>query len=207
MDDRTLAATRRSLHGAAELLLAGPEHRATGRIDLRVVPGGFATAAAPALRVEWAYLVTGSGRVPLAGRTYADVATEAGIDAGEPVDVYSGGPGVRLDDVVELDQDAVVTVMTALGEGERALRAFARDADPVLWPEHFDVAITADEVNYGVSAGDGYSVVPYAYVGPFTQRQGDFWNAPFGAARPVAELGGADGIARFFLEGQDLARS
>jgi len=39
--------TRRSLHGVAELLLAGPQHRATGRIDLSVVDGGFATAAEP----------------------------------------------------------------------------------------------------------------------------------------------------------------
>ena len=32
----------------------------------------------------------------------------------------------------------------------------------------------------GVSAGDDYYPRPYAY-GPWTQRTGPFWNAPFGA--------------------------
>ena len=40
-----LAATRRSLHGVAELVLAGPQYRATGKLRLGVVPGGFATVA------------------------------------------------------------------------------------------------------------------------------------------------------------------
>ncbi|MEV6627137.1 hypothetical protein AB0M83_30830 [Amycolatopsis sp. NPDC051106] len=68
--------TRRSLHGVAELLLAGPQHRATGRIELEVVAGGFATVASPALRVEGDALRTDSARLPLAGRTYAEVAAE-----------------------------------------------------------------------------------------------------------------------------------
>ena len=38
----------------------------------------------------------------------------------------------------------------------------------LLRPEHFDVAATEDEVNYGVSAGDGLHDTPYAYVGPWT---------------------------------------
>ncbi|HEX3646813.1 MAG TPA: hypothetical protein VHV49_00215 [Pseudonocardiaceae bacterium] len=202
MDDETLAATRRYLHGAAELLLAGPQHRATGRIDLQVVPGGFATAATPALRITGADLITAAGRVPLPGRSYADVATSAGIDAGPPVDVYTGGPGIGVDDVIRLDPEAVATLLSALAVGDRALRAFAAEHEPILWPEHFDVAVTVDEVNYGVSPGDGYSAVPYAYVGPFQARQGSFWNAPFGAARPVAELGDADAVVGFFQEGR-----
>lgn len=204
MDEQVLATTRRSLHGVAELLLAGPQHRATGRIDLRVVDGGFATAATPALRVEGTDLVITAGRVPLAGRSYADVAASAGIDAGAPVDVYSGGPGVGPDEVITLDPAAVATLLSALATGDRALRALGSE-EPVLWPEHFDVAIAADDVNYGVSPGDDYSVAPYAYVGPFERREGPFWNAPFGAARPVAELGAADGVVRFFREGQAQA--
>ena len=51
----------------------------------------------------------------------------------------------------------------------------------MLWPEHFDVAVTEDEVNYGVSPGDDFHPLPYAYVGPWTSRIGVFWNAPFGA--------------------------
>ncbi|WP_410621052.1 hypothetical protein [Amycolatopsis sp. cmx-8-4] len=195
-----LATTRRSLHGVAELLLAGPQHRAAGRIELRVVDGGFATVVAPALRLEGDELVTNSVRVPLAGRTYLDVAASAGFTAGEPEGVYSGGPGVRLDETITLDASALTRVLQGFADGDRALREFAPDATPVLWPEHFDVAITVDEVNYGVSPGDDYLGEPYAYVGPFEPRQGEFWTAPFGAARPLSELDGA--ITEFFRTGR-----
>ncbi|QKV74650.1 hypothetical protein [Amycolatopsis sp. Hca4] len=194
--------TRRSLHGVAELLLAGPQHRATGRIDLSVTDGGFATAAGPALRVEGAELVAGDTRLRLAGRTYAEVAAEAGIEAGAPAGVYSGGPGIRPDEPIVFAADVLAALVRAFTEGDRALRAFAPESVPILWPEHFDVAISVAEVNYGVSPGDGYVGEPYAYVGPFTPREGGFWNAPFGAARAVSELGDAAAIAAFFAEGR-----
>jgi hypothetical protein len=40
----TLVLTRQSLHGVAELVLAGPQYRQSGTIRLRAVPGGFAPA-------------------------------------------------------------------------------------------------------------------------------------------------------------------
>ena len=48
----TLTKTRLQLHGIAECLLAGPEHRATGEIALAVSPGGFATTAGPHIRLN-----------------------------------------------------------------------------------------------------------------------------------------------------------
>src|SRR4051812_36257811 len=110
--------TRRSLHGVAELLLAGPQHRATGRIDLAVTDGGFATAGRPARRVEGAELLTGSGRLRLAGRTYAEVAAEAGIEAGEPAGVYSGGPGVRPDETIVFADGALTALLRAFTDGD-----------------------------------------------------------------------------------------
>lgn len=205
MTETELATTRRFLHGAAELLLAGPQHRATGRIDLQVVDGGFGTVAEPGLRVEGDELLTGSGRYSLNGRSYEEVASAAGLEAGEPAGVYGGGPDVRADEVIALDADAVKTLMAAFAEGDRALREFAPDLTPILWPEHFDVAISLDEVNYGVSPGDQHFAEPYAYVGPFEPRQGEFWNVTFGAARTMAELGGADAVVRFFHTGRELA--
>jgi len=71
----------------------------------------------------------------------------------------------------------------------------------VLWPEHFDLAITVDEVNYGVSPGDAAHPQPYAYVGPWTPRTGEFWNAPFGALRPHTDIPTADALAAWFAEG------
>ncbi len=75
----------------------------------------------------------------------------------------------------------------------------------MLWPEHFDVGISVNEVNYGISPGDGYLDEPYAYVGPWQRRQGTFWNAPFGAARPIAELSDVDAVVAFLAEGRDRA--
>ena len=80
------------------------------------------------------------------------------------------------------------------------------EQQPVLWPEHFDVAVSVAEVNYGVSAGDGYHPTPYAYVGPWKPRTGSFWNAPFGAAYPLhpdhncADL--VTDIVEFFEQGR-----
>jgi hypothetical protein len=81
---------------------------------------------------------------------------------------------------------------------------------PVLWSEHFDVAVTDNEVNFGVSAGDDNHPLPYAYVGPWdfaaTARTGPFWNASFGALYPLGLSGDLDtltaDIAEFFRRGQ-----
>ena len=89
--------------------------------------------------------------------------------------------------------------------GDAALRAFAPDAERVLWPEHFDVGYALDEVNYGVSPGDDGHGAPYAYVGPWTQRAGAFWNTSFGAARPAADLPVVDAVVAFFEEGRAAA--
>ena len=46
-----LVATRRSLHGVAELLLAGPQHAVSGTIRMTPCAGGFATVARPVVSV------------------------------------------------------------------------------------------------------------------------------------------------------------
>jgi hypothetical protein len=68
------------------------------------------------------------------------------------------------------------------------MRRFAPSEEPILWPEHFDLGIALDEVNYGVSPGDNGHPLPYAYVGPWTPREGEFWNASFGAVRTAEQL-------------------
>jgi hypothetical protein len=204
MDERSLAVTRRSLHGVAELVLAGPQHRNGGGIRLRVVPGGFATVARPDLRVDGDRLVTPAGPLPLTG-SYAQVAAEAGVVASRLDDVYSGGPNIKVDEQIELDPAAVRLLTDAFARGDAALRALAPQEVPVLWPEHFDVGITVDEVNYGVSPGDDTISEPYAYVSPWTARTGAFWNAPFGAARVMTELPDVATVTEFFETGRSLA--
>lgn len=117
------------------------------------------------------------------------------------------GPDVSPDDPVEVDEDACLLLLSAFARADAALEAFAPDAERVLWPEHFDIGISLGEVNYGVSPGDGHVAQPYAYVGPWTPRVGEFWTTEFGAARPMSELPDATAVETFFREGAHRAVS
>lgn len=195
-----LTRTRLTLHGVAELLLAGPQYAMSNTIRLRVVPGGIATVAEPDLRIEGVDLVSADGRQPLAG-SYSEVAAAAGVALRRLDDVYRDSVGIAAEDPIELDPDHVATLLHGFAVGDAALRAFAPDEVPVLWPEHFDVGISQGDVNYGFSPGDVTLSEPYVYVGPWVGRSGPFWNAPFGAACPLASLGGVDSVVAFFREG------
>ena len=205
MDEEQLVRTRHGLHGVAEYVLAGPQYARSGDIRLRVVPGGFATRTAPDLRVEGVELVTPSARLPLTS-TFAELATAAGVKARHLRDVYPVGPELHEEDTVQVDPDAVTTILDAFVRGDAAMRELSPGWDPVLWPEHFDVGIAADDVNYGVSPGDVHFGYPYAYVGPWQPRVGDFWNTSFGAAQPMRQLPDVDALVRFFREGAEHAR-
>jgi len=98
---------------------------------------------------------------------------------------------------------------------EDDLRAFAAsipEDDPTaaqLWPEHFDLAMSADRINYGGSPGDNYIDVPYLYVGPFDgppAKPDPFWNQPFGAAIGFDEIASIQDAFEFFRRGRVLTR-
>src|SRR5438045_2062001 len=146
---------RRALHGVAELVLAGPQYRRSGTIRLRPAPGGFGTVAEPDLRIDGAFLVAGGHRLLLSGTSARELAEAAGVEVGAP-GIYSDGSGVGPDDPIDVDEGAAARLAACYSRGDEGLRAFAPDETPVLWPEHFDLGITIDEVNYGVSPGDGY---------------------------------------------------
>jgi hypothetical protein len=201
VSDTPLAQTRRAWHGVAELVLAGPQYRRSGTIRLRPTPGGFGTTTAPDLRVDHGRLVTGDSSISIDGATCAGLATAVGVDPGPPVGLYKDGSGVAPDEPLAVDPGAEALLAACFAVGDEALRHVFPELTPVLWPEHFDLGVTADEVNYGVSPGDGYLDEPYAYVGPWRARTGPFWNAPFGAARPLRELPTAAAVAAFFGEG------
>jgi hypothetical protein len=200
-----LAATRLAWHAVAELILAGPQFRRSGTIRLRVCPGGFGTVAEPHLRVDHTDLVADGQRLALDGGTPAELAAAIGVRAEAPTEVYAGGSGAGPDDRLAVSATAAGVLAGALAVGDAALRRFAPDVTPVLWPEHLDVSCTVDEVNYGVSLGDTYLAEPYAYVGPWQPRTGAFFNAPFGAVRPVRELATTDDVVAFFGEGREHA--
>lgn len=203
-NDPNFAETRRSLHGVAELLLAGPQHAACAEISLRPTEDGFGTTHTPDIRVVGVEVVTEERRAPIDGLTPRRIAEALGIEANGLGDVYRDGSGVGPDDLLAVDAEAAAQIATAYAVGEAALRKIAPDETPILWPEHFDIGVTSDEVNYGVSPGDSHVAEPYAYVGPWTPpEQDDFWNASFGAARPMSEFADADAVAAFFEEGRE----
>lgn len=199
----TMPVTRRSLHGLAELLLAGPQYRRSGTIRLRVVPGGFATVSEPDLRfADGMILADGQFAFVADGFTCARLGGRIGSEAGAPEGLYQDGSGVLPDEELRIDAADAAVLMAALAVGEAALRTVGAHGEPVLWPEHFDLGVTVGEVNFGVSLGDGFLGEPYAYVGPWKVPAGKFWNAPFGAARTLRELGDDAAVADYFAEGR-----
>jgi hypothetical protein len=150
---------------------------------MSVRPDGFAGVAIP-LAVHGTELVWPNGAGALTGPVNT-LAGAAGVDAGPPDGVYEIVDPLPTDAVFAIDAGAVDWIHRSHYAGGHAIKNVLPDQHPVLWPEHFDVAAAEDEVNYGVSAGDDYYPTPYAYVGPWTQRTGPFWNAPFGCTRSI----------------------
>jgi hypothetical protein len=196
--------TRRQLRGVAESLIAGPQYRAAGTIRLAVRPDGFAGVSVP-LAVHDTQFIWPNGAVALTGDLHT-VAAAAGLDAGPPEGVYEIVDPLSSDAALHIDAGAAAWIHRSHYAGGHAIKYVLPDLHPVLWPEHFDVAATHDEVNYGVSAGDDYHPTPYAYVGPWARRTGAFWNAPFGAVHPLDRAHDIDAltkqIADFFQRGR-----
>ena len=205
-----LGSTRSGWHRVAEHVLAAGQYAASGTIRLRVAPGGFRTTAGMGgrqLAVEGDRLVVEDGALrrgtPLT--SLRDVAAFAGVAPGLRGS-YSPATSADLDAPLDVDPEAAADLAAWLALGDAALRRFAPGVEPVLWPEHFDVAITVDAVNYGCSPGDEYVADPYLYVGPHRKPAPDgFWNQPFGAALPAKRVAGVDDAVAFFEEGRARA--
>ena len=202
-----MGSTRRSLHGVAELVLAGPQHERSGTIRLQATPGGFGTTRPPELSVRGDRLVGPGGDIGLHGRTPTQLAEAVGVTAGVPAGLYADGSGVAPDEPLIVDPEVAAFLADVFAVGNEALLAFVPLETPVLWPEHFDIAVTVEKVNYGVSPGDAWSPTPYAYVGPWSPPTGEFWDAPFGAARAVTEETTVEQLVAFFREGRDAAQA
>jgi len=217
-----LAATRAGLHQVAEHVLAAARYAATGKIGLEPSPGGFRTPPLRAdgsfLAVDGTELVAGGGegarRVVLT--TIRAAAEFAGITPGAPAQVYKPATPLDLDEPLMIDPDAARLLAEWYQLGAQAMSRFAAEIpgdEPgavVLWPEHFDVGMTAAAVNYGASPGDEHTTEPYLYVGPHAGPPlGDpaFWNASFGAARTFRQIGTVAEAAVFFRDGRARARA
>ncbi len=198
-----MTSTRDSLHGLAEWLLAGPQYVRAGTIRLRVVDAGVETKDG-LVTLTAAELVVRSGdaesRRALTGTVQA-LADAVGIEPSVPADLYPDHAPVTPESVIQVDVPTAQGLFEWFNRGKRGLLTFAPGEEPVLWPEHFDLAISSCDVTYGVSPGDKVHPEPYAYVSPWTPRSGAFWNAAFGAVRGAAELPDSAAVAAFFDEG------
>lgn len=197
--------TRRRLHGIAECLMAGPEHAQTGEIALRVVPGGFATTTDPSIILDRTTLLAGQRRVQARG-TFAELAAALGVEFGAPALGYSDGSGVAATDRVDLDPAATRLLLDWFALSDAALRRLAPDQPPVLWPEHFDVAVLLDDHSYGSSPGDSHHQAPYAYVSAPENDGSAFFNVPFGALLPASRATSVEALVAFWQEGRDRLR-
>lgn len=214
-----LVTTRRALHQVAEHVLSAARKRATGH-EIALVPGegGVRTPPLPDGRVialiDGDIAVIDDTRVRRAPLTTTRAAAKfVGTEPGFPWTKDPPGtestPDAPL--VVHLNEARLLADWFALGEA--ALRelaaqlALGAEPAPQIYPEHFDLAITVAEVNYGASPGDDAIAIPYLYVGPFAAPPaGDeqFWNAPFGAYTTISEVGTAAAAVAFFLRGHEL---
>ena len=215
-----LARTRLGLHQLAEHVLAAELHRHTGRIGLRPTPGGIGTPTFDVDGTERRVRVQGGDLVVEAGgeQVVSPVTTVAaagdllGLTPGAP-DVYTAVTPLQPDRPLDLDVGVVAALADWLAVADEALRAFGAahgGPDPVtpqLWPEHFDLAISLDEVNYGASPGDDDHLLPYAYVGPWAVpqdagRDGSWWNQPYGRGVSAEDLGDAATLVALFEQGR-----
>jgi hypothetical protein len=216
-----LGVTRAGLHQVAEHVLAAARYAATGRIGLMPSPGGFGTPPFDTdgtfLAVEGTELVAGGagGARRTALTTIRAAAEFAGITPGAPAQVYKPATPLNLDEPLMIDPGAARLLAEWYQLGAQAMSRLAAEIpgdEPgavVLWPEHFDVGMTAAVINYGASPGDDQIPDPYLYVGPHDgPPPGDpaFWNAPFGAARTFRQIGTAAEAAAFFRDGRARAR-
>lgn len=197
------APSREALHAAAEWLLAGPQHLASGTIRLQVSGGVVTTLdGQTVIGPDGLTQTTAAGtNVTPWATTVAAMGLAAGIEPSVPQGLYQDHAALGVDDPLTVDEASARRLLAWFGIGAEGLNGFSPTVSPVLWPEHFDLAIAVDEVNYGVSLGDAHHESPYAYVGPWQQRDGDFWNAPFGAVRAADDLPDAREVAAFFAEG------
>jgi hypothetical protein len=200
------AASARTLHALLELLLAGPQYGESGTIRLRVLDRSVRTVAEPAVRIDASGVHGPRGDLPWTEVTTAALSAERiGVTAVRP-GIYEDSAGVGPHDPLTADPAELAALLDWYALGAAGLELFAPGGNPVLWPEHADLALVLDEVNYGVSPGDANVPGPYAYVGPWQVPQHPFFTMPFGAVRRRSEIPDPDALARFFEQGRDAVR-
>lgn len=219
-DADMLITTRAALHALAERTLAPDLHRTTGRIGLRPTPGGFGQpeqvhdGRRRRVRIDGAFLVVDHDAE---GETWHEITTLAAAAAlldlpvGADTGVFQPTSPSDPDAPLAVDPAAAASIASWFTFVDAALAEFRRrhaaDRPSIvqLWPEHFDVACSFADINFGGSpgdAGDSGRAEPYLYVGPWSPPSvGGFWNEPYGAAVSAASITSIDDALAFYERG------
>lgn len=233
VDPAVLARTRLALHRLAEQALASDRFRHDGRIGLRPCPGGFGTpwviveGAKRCSRIEGTevVLIVGEDRLAAPISTVRAAAELLGVEPGPPPSYRSELPD-DPDAALSVDAGAAEVVAEWFAFGADALERFlaahpevhGAASGPILWPEHFDLAVTITddergELVLGVSPGDDVDPEPYAYVawqGVARHDDGtavdDWWNRPWGRAVPATAIGVVDDLVAVYEDGVRRSR-
>jgi hypothetical protein len=162
------AETRRALHEVAQAVVA-PARKPENEISLRYTRAGFGTPFFDQDGADCQVRVIGTELLRQRGNA----------EESEPLPAEINEAGSRaLGDLFGF----ACSVLEQLRADQ------ASDGDPslvVLWPEHFDLAVTiGDEsrgtrATFGASPGDADHDEPYLYVSPFDEERasGELWNA------------------------------
>jgi len=207
----TFATTRDAVHAVACYALAAHRRARTGEIGLVPVDGGIAT---PPFDDGQRLSIRGGtagweGGARAEMTTLREVCELLGVVPGPDPLIGEDLPPLEPDAPLDVDPGATAALADVYAFGAAVLAHVTRDVDqgrplgtivtsitqPVLWPEHFDLAVVVElangtQANVGLSPGDAWVPEPYVYVGPFDRSGLDdpFWNAPFGVVVGHAEL-------------------
>lgn len=217
----TLVSTRRALHAVAEHVLAGDLWRNTGRIGLRLTDGGFGQPEVlidgerRRLRIDLDRIVVLRGDVEEweALTTLADAAAFSQAMVGAPAGVYVPETSLDPDASLGVDPGSARQLADWFALVNAALEEFRRrhavDAPSMvqLWPEHFDLACSMSEINFGGSPGDAEHDVPYLYVAPWSVVPSELWNESWGVSAPWTAVCDVRNAVAFLETGLDAART
>lgn len=226
--------TRHALHQIAFFAVAPARYKATGRMGLRAVPGGFGTPKfdGRVARVEGDMLVHEQD---------ANIATQTISTVREAAEFFGLEYEVTWfedfhDPLAPGDPDATLqvddTAARAVGNWFRfatdvidRVRHQGNEGDDVsetqLWPEHFDLATElgnqerGERASFGASPGDDDHAEPYLYVAAWGEidRANQYWNDRSfnGASLTYSRLLDADDPVEagvdFLLEGYRILHS
>ena len=203
----SFVATRESLHRVAERIVA-PARKPDNEIALEPAQGGFGTPSFRYQGRQHRVRVEGDELVHEVDGEERRAPLISIASAGGAVTELVPGEAQLDNEPLEVDRGASRALAAWYEFGQRALQTLIAEAKaeddpspPILWPEHFDLAIELGpedpgaRANYGFSPGDEDHDEPYAYVGAWrAEVEGELWRATGfrGAELGYSELLAAD---------------